>query len=115
SEGSHVPGGGFAHELVCLACHPERSEGSPWSGTEILRGVSPERSEGLRMTGPVVIVKHHHRLWFSSTHFPHEPEAHAPHHILNNVLYCVANARRAFATQYNFSRGEATRTPGARK
>ncbi|SRR6266487_4003779 len=31
------------------SCHPERSEGSVWPGTEILRGVYPERREGLRM------------------------------------------------------------------
>jgi hypothetical protein len=30
-------------------------------GIEMLRGVYPERSEGLSMTGPVLIVKNHHK------------------------------------------------------
>ncbi len=30
-------------------------------GTEMLRGVYPERSEGLSMTAPVLVVKVHHR------------------------------------------------------
>ncbi len=33
------------------ACHPERSEGPVAIGSEMLRGVYPERSEGLSMTG----------------------------------------------------------------
>ncbi len=35
---------------VSLSCHPERSEGSQARGEEMLRGVDPERSEGLSMT-----------------------------------------------------------------
>ncbi len=45
---------GLAHRplrLLCLSstpcCHPERSEGSGSTGAEMLRGVYPERSEGL--------------------------------------------------------------------
>ncbi len=30
-------------------------------GTEMLRGVYPERSEGLSMTAPILVVKIHHR------------------------------------------------------
>jgi hypothetical protein len=42
-------------------CHPERSEGSLSLGTEMLRGVYPERSEGLSMTLLVLVVKFHNR------------------------------------------------------
>jgi hypothetical protein len=34
-----------------MFCHPERSEGSITMGIQMLRGVYPERSEGLSMTG----------------------------------------------------------------
>jgi hypothetical protein len=37
------------------------SFGSGLMGTEMLRGVYPERSEGLSMTFPVLGVKFHHR------------------------------------------------------
>ncbi len=39
---------------------PPRSEGSLSMGREMLRGVYPERSEGLSMTVPALIVKNHH-------------------------------------------------------
>ena len=35
----------------CPGCHPERSEGSLRPSSQTLRGVYPERSEGLRVTG----------------------------------------------------------------
>ncbi len=44
-----------------MFCHPERSEGSSAMGREMLRGVYPERSEGLSMTVPVLIVKSNYR------------------------------------------------------
>ena len=44
-----------------MFCHPERSEGSIEMGSEMLRGVYPERREGLSMTGPGLIIKSHHR------------------------------------------------------
>src|SRR5260370_38759285 len=61
------------------SCHPERSEGSLVRGTEMLplRGVYPERSEGLRasahalsMTRLALVVKTHHR---GPTHHVYAP------------------------------------------
>ncbi len=46
-----------------MFCHPERSEGSLSMGSEMLRGVYPERSEGLSMTGPALVLKTHHYDW----------------------------------------------------
>ncbi len=46
---------------AALACHPERSEGSLSMGSEMLRGVYLERSEGLSMTGPTLNGKPHYR------------------------------------------------------
>src|SRR5260370_39053749 len=37
----------------CPRCHPERSEGSLRPSSQTLRGVYPERSEGLRVTGSI--------------------------------------------------------------
>ncbi len=70
---SHQRDNEFSQPRSGMLCHPERSEGSHSMGTEILRcaqddsaglilrGVYPERSEGLRMTGPALIVTIHHR------------------------------------------------------
>jgi len=46
------------------ACHSERSEESDAPGTEILRGVYPERSEWAQNDNllPVLVVKNHYRL-----------------------------------------------------
>ena len=58
---SHQRDNEFSQPRSGMLCHPERSEGSRSMDTEIFRGVYPERSEGLRMTGPALIVTIHHR------------------------------------------------------
>ncbi len=49
------------------ACHPERSEGSGSTGGEILRGVYPERSEGLRMTARTPLKSAHGKSYLQTS------------------------------------------------
>ncbi len=62
----------LSHAPTGRCCHPERSEGSLYPANQILRcaqddsaglilrGVYPELSEALKMTGPALVLKLHH-------------------------------------------------------